>query len=63
MSDWRPIETAPADQLVLVFVPSPYDDERIFIARRDFGNWRIHIDEQTVSPTHWMPLPSPPATA
>jgi hypothetical protein len=70
MSEWLPIETAPKDgSAVLGYFPG-YDG--VSFARRDViamywsgwggGIWDCassghHIHQ---SPTHWMPLPSPP---
>lgn len=71
MTDWRPIETAPKEQNVLVW--SRYID--VSIARKVGRYWtgvvdgRLAIDNQTdfgtnyieLDPvTHWMPIPEPP---
>jgi hypothetical protein len=51
--EWRPIATAPKEQYVLI-----WDGKLIeiaFSAERD-GNW-----DTPLPPTHWMPLPDPPA--
>jgi hypothetical protein len=67
---WQPIDTAPNDENVLVFVP-PDDDEGSGImgvarfhryARGDGGWWQWDSEYWPVdiSPTHWMPLPEPP---
>jgi hypothetical protein len=69
--NWQPIETAPLNESVLVYIPNTehYGD----------GIWRaIHVDMRAVKrwqttgwacgrdlpsdvqPTHWMPLPEPP---
>ena|ERR1700685_3338201 len=70
---WRPIETAPHDAVVLIFLSCPGIDviDDIVIARweddEDFpdgGAWYpacadggMPID---VPATHWMPMPAPP---
>lgn len=59
MSEWKPIETAPKDGMVLV--AGFWDDGRSW---RDIG----HCDhlgvvgrwDYNLEPTHWMPLPEPP---
>ena len=74
MSEWQPIDTAPKDgRTVIVYqpgyswrYPSPRHAEEVAIAYwRQPGNperapewiWGTRI----YRPTHWMPLPSPPA--
>jgi hypothetical protein len=62
---WRPIETAPIKEEILV-----YDKGDMFVAYRGIGidpsEWRITCTcEYTgkwdpIEPTHWMPLPAPP---
>lgn len=68
---WQPIETAPKSksdagrdrQYVLVVYPGWMDgkpDPFVLMAYQDSlgwdtGTWRLHE-----TPTHWMPLPSPP---
>lgn len=60
---WQPIETAPMPEFtrgpaVLVYVPTAEEaDERVIVARF-WGAW-----DECIEPTHWMPLPSPPAQA
>ncbi len=68
-SGWRPIETAPRDgSKMLLFFPGPYPDELEdgvvtgrFLAP---GWWLSAIWASSMAhkrPTHWMPLPEPPA--
>lgn len=58
---WRPIETAPNDESILV----AYEDGSINLvdaADNDY-DWRPVIGERgngLCRPTHWMPLPAPP---
>ena len=75
MSGWRPIESAPKDgRPILVFAPDA-TEPRVFLlmwtewvnaedASDIDGNWKDLADDQEfdASPTHWMPLPSPPGT-
>ena len=57
---WKPIETAPKDGThILVYAP---DIDRVLIAafqanlgKGTWVGWR-----ETLLPTHWMPLPTPP---
>lgn len=56
---WQPIATAPRDGTQLW----GWDEERgsnpmIWIG----AEWVITYDDATIRPTHWMPLPAPPAT-
>lgn len=58
---WLPIETAPAEQRVLVFEPGINGDGRA-IAHSWNGQWFAGDikDENEVWPTLWMPLPPKP---
>ena len=65
-SEWLPIETAPKDRdtRLLGFIPS-YREPVQFIAWGggrwwDAGIWEPLAKDQ--QPTHWTPLPPPPAT-
>lgn len=63
MSDWRPIETAPLIQDLLVYGISHNNISRQYIAYQlHDGTWhREHYGGRVpVNPTHWMPLPDPP---
>jgi hypothetical protein len=62
--EWQPIETAPKDKPVLIWVDgttcigiNTEDDEGPYWneVRLDDGAWGGEI-----YPTHWMPLPTPP---
>jgi hypothetical protein len=60
MSEWQPIETAPKDEVILV-----YDGDDIYMAEWDDSfnsrGWRLYIDgARLYRTTHWMPLPEPP---
>ena len=69
--NWQPIETAPTNERVLIFVPKAcHFDTGIYCAiKLDRGadpRWeltslygRIDIDP-FYAPTHWMPLPASP---
>lgn len=69
---WQPIETAPKDTFVLLAGPSGYTTiETVFATGRmcsDYhkGRWIDHANDDLMDwgfkPTHWMPLPNPPAT-
>lgn len=73
---WQPIATAPAGAPLLVFIPRSDRPEnlphgRAVIAyKADYGphlkaDWRYGANEdrgrQCGWPSHWMPLPTPPA--
>lgn len=72
MTDWQPIETAPKTGCyVLLARDHGLDDMAMEGYWRDEINegrfpagWVMSIDPDTswpVEPTHWMPLPEPPA--
>jgi Protein of unknown function (DUF551) len=63
LNPWRPIETAPKDEMFIYYWPR--DGKRcIGLAYRTVsgdwrdseGNWHIRLE-----PTHWFPLPAPPS--
>jgi hypothetical protein len=71
MSEWQPIETAPTNESVLIFIPSArHYGEAIYRALLvDMGSGkRWHTSALLVgrdvtpeyTPTHWRPLPPAP---
>jgi hypothetical protein len=66
---WQPIETAPRDGTrILVYDPSESEGGPVLAAywsdsvwwQDAWMVWDCRSDGWQVSPTHWMPLPSPP---
>jgi len=61
---WQPIETAPRDQVILAW-PGPGDDPVVvfwFKPPKGPGLWyEAGTDAYSVDPSHWRPLPPPPA--
>lgn len=59
MSEWRAIDSAPRDGTrILAVQPSGYITCMQFCSE---GYWRSRVDQtHHWTPTHWMPLPSPP---
>ena len=64
MSEWKPIDTAPHGELVLLWVPATQRT----IAEMEVGaaswGWRsggISNMSYHGRATHWMPLPAPPS--
>ena len=60
---WKPIETAPKDgNQVPVFNQDTPNEGWPFMGEWDSSRreWRIHIDGQTIYPTHWLQLPETP---
>lgn len=56
---WQPIETAPIDRNIVAWLKT---ERSAVIAWDDFrGRWNEH-GIGVVYPTHWMPLPTPPAS-
>jgi hypothetical protein len=66
---WRPIETAPKDGTwILVYKPFNlygFDDSEWYvdkyIVRWADECWNISMEDKVAYPTHWMPMPKPPA--
>jgi hypothetical protein len=63
---WQPIETAPKNGLVMPFLARRVKSEALMVM---FGYWSTHQEwwyrrwpqVERIYPTHWMPLPAPPA--
>lgn len=73
--EWRPIDTAPIDgTIVWLYCSDNVQREGWFETGRNFdqpfNDWTSGWETQgeydvgynSISPTHWMPLPEPPAT-
>jgi hypothetical protein len=66
--EWRLIESAPKDEWIIVWMPTAGPEGRMHAAcNRKIANghsWVIghQFGFDSESPTHWQPLPSPPAT-
>jgi len=64
-NEWQPIETAPKDKSNVVLLRQPCGSvaNRYFLAEAYAGNgaWIWPYIHKT--PTHWTPLPKPPAMA
>ena len=66
MSEWKPIETAPKDEAILIY-SSGYD---VAHYSTTYEKWCVYTDgsgtaaerllNSWAAPTHWMPLPDPP---
>lgn len=59
MNEWQPIESAPKDTAVLAY------DFGYEVAHFNtlLNKWVACSDHRPIrGPTHWMPLPDPPAT-
>lgn len=62
---WRTIDSAPKDTEILVYT-KPWG-AIIASYSEEFGNWLsrmqvpVSIKEEDEIPTHWLPLPEPPA--
>lgn len=72
--DWRPIETAPMDETIVLISGFMFDrkDSERWISTAGFcadeGRWFSTPDDRDdqgpfYCPTHWMPLPAPPDAA
>jgi hypothetical protein len=61
MTDWQPIETAPKDGTeVLVYVPRRLGPLYAGAANTTGKQWWSR-NLGDIQPSHWMPLPPPPA--
>lgn len=67
MSDWQPIETAPQDGTTQIWAYNGEQQRMQWAEGEDYALW-IYSEEimsdicpDPDQPTHWMPLPSPPA--
>ena len=67
MSEWQPIETAPKDGSKILAHMRDNDDLGPLILIWHDERWIVSWDNTDITehwgdiPTHWMPLPSPPA--
>ena len=60
MSEWKPIETAPRDALIL-----GHDDGMVRLIFWETGQWKqvgATVEAGYFMPTLWHPLPFPPET-
>lgn len=60
---WQPIETAPKDTKVQVHLPYYPDEPEVAMFRDAHGDgyaW-YRKDGTLIVPTHWQPIPEPPA--
>lgn len=55
--EWKPIETAPKDALILGFEDGAM---RLVLWENGWVQVGATIERGWFEPTHWMPLPSPP---
>lgn len=71
MSEWQPIETAPQNyDVVLLYQPSGPDTaeavgqgHRTDLREHAHNQWVFQATGCICEPTHWMPMPDPPATS
>ena len=61
MNEWQPIETAPKDPNSEILIAEPDHDYPIDIANWNLIGYWENQEGITLNPTHWMPLPEPPA--
>lgn len=70
---WKTIDTVPRDGMeVMIYLGTPYNQVRLAHWFEAWGNWQEGPDPDPAMdnycgigsgvPTHWMPLPSPPAS-
>lgn len=56
---WKPIETAPKDGTDILACWDVL--ETVFVIYFEDGAWWDEYGEEYLEPSHWMPLPTPPA--
>lgn len=72
--EWQPIETAPKDKDVLLYLPrrgairGQWNSDKYARVPRPYWShdreWIFGVREtRDCQPTHWMPLPAPPIQA
>ncbi len=60
---WQKIETAPIEDVVLVYIPHSAGGYVTGGVLLKSGDWVNNTDIEFIKPTHWMPLPEPPNDA
>jgi hypothetical protein len=67
MGEWRPIEMAPKEDGKVIIVYRPIANDYIPHVGIDYWSTRLGNvwakSNSSTPPTHWMPLPHPPARA
>jgi hypothetical protein len=60
---WQPIETAPKDGTFILacWRSTDLNGDLPHVVSYTEGEWRDDYGEEYMEPTHWMPLPDPPA--
>jgi hypothetical protein len=63
MVEWKTIDTAPTDTVVMCFDPTWYDTP-LAMKRNDKGEWVAWFNEGLgkFNPTHWKPIDLPQTT-
>lgn len=61
MAEWQPIETAPKDRAILVYGLRYSGEGYQEVTHWYSDRWPIEWMEGYHTPTHWQPLPDPPA--
>lgn len=65
--EWQPIETQPDQGEYLIFMPRALDSKMMVCCARQGANsilrtaGGLFLWDHEDKPTHWMPLPGPPA--
>ncbi len=57
--NWQPIETAPKDGTEILLTDGHYKRTGWYAKR--IGVWSMDAAVSLAMPTHWAPLPAPPA--
>ena len=65
MGEWQPIASAPFDMMILLYDPRMAPSVSVGACAEDVGWLMFEYDMMASNcrPTHWQPLPPPPAPA
>lgn len=59
---WQPINSAPKDDAPVVLYMGDWLTPAFIAARWNGKDWLVGQHATVQSPTHWVPLPAPPAS-
>jgi len=60
--EWQPIETAPKDDTQILLTDGSEVSQGWWEPDYGWLGWEVYRAVHRFTPTHWMPLPDPPAS-